>query len=258
MGEWGIDNPVNFSSISRHGWPNWESVTVGNESNTLDGGNVCTACDVITTRGDGLRLYAYRWTPGAILTWSTDRDSFPDDDKASLARYGLERAAAKWNEGKIGVTFKEVEDDQPALIRLTYKFFSREKPTLMAEAFFPGSLGDQRLYVYELSFRVVGSDLNSMAGVLCHELGHILGLRHEFAQEAEAERLYPSYLLGQRNGSSIMNYFEKVSDYRIQEDDYHHNLTYIGQTLGKRNLVIGGFMACGGRSYEMTLYFNEA
>lgn len=160
----------------------------------------------------------YRWTPGSVLTYNVDEDSFPNDFTAEYARNSLKDAAIEWNKGDIGVQFQDVPDDQPALFRLTYMSCNSTEPNALATSFYAGVLGDQRLFVYELSF---GEPcLEHMTGTFCHELGHILGLRHESARDDADEACFPSYLLGRRNSFSIMNRYFDLNIYRIHEEDY--------------------------------------
>ncbi|KAI2780765.1 hypothetical protein F4815DRAFT_499139 [Daldinia loculata] len=160
----------------------------------------------------------YRWTPGSVLTYNVDEGSFPNDFTAEHARRCLKRAAIEWNKGDIGVQFQDVPDDHPALFRLTYKSYDSEWPPALARSFFAGKLDDQRVFVYQSCF---GEPyLEYMTTAFCHELGHILGLRHESAQDDADEARFPSYLLGRRNNLSIMNRYLHLHIYRIHVEDY--------------------------------------
>ncbi|KAI0117312.1 hypothetical protein F4814DRAFT_459443 [Daldinia grandis] len=159
-----------------------------------------------------------RWRPGSALTYNVDQGSFPDAFTAGHARRSLRAAAAQWNAGGVGVRFQDVADDQPALIRLTYTACSMARPTALASSFFPGRLHDQRVWVYQSCFRA--PYLDHMVIVFCHELGHILGLRHESAQEDADEMMSPSYLLGRRGRASVMGRSVSVHLRRIPEGDY--------------------------------------
>ena len=70
-----------------------------------------------------------------------------------------------------------------------------------------------------------------MANILCHEIGHILGLRHEFAATKEKE---PSVLWGLANPESVMNYFHHPLEMAVQESDVmlvNDFYFYFGETL---------------------------
>ncbi|KAI0852464.1 hypothetical protein F5Y00DRAFT_273096 [Daldinia vernicosa] len=126
----------------------------------------------------------------------------------------------EWNIGNVGIRFQDVPDDQPALFRLTYMSYDSRHPTALAATFLPGVLGDQRLYVYQSCFGELY--VERMTTAFCHELGHILGLRHESAEEDADEMTpcFPSYLLGRRNRFSIMTRSLHPNIYRIHEEDY--------------------------------------
>ncbi|KAI1411371.1 hypothetical protein F5Y13DRAFT_191310 [Hypoxylon sp. FL1857] len=163
----------------------------------------------------------YRWKPGSVITFNIDYSSFPNSPDSIYARRAascLESAAKKWNKGNIGVRFEKVDDDQPAVFQLKYSTPNYRNPRL-AESFFPGDFWHlQHLCVYALAFNKVKGHDDWLTNIFCHELGHILGLRHEFAGTKELDD--PSVQLGEDNSSSIMNYFEDLSEMRIQESDY--------------------------------------
>ncbi|PTB37866.1 hypothetical protein M441DRAFT_50275 [Trichoderma asperellum CBS 433.97] len=52
---------------------------------------------------------------------------------------------------------------------------------------------------------------------LGYELGHILGLRHEFAPEKE--KYLPSVRIGSESRQSIMNYFDDLSKFQVGEQE---------------------------------------
>lgn len=88
----------------------------------------------------------------------------------------------------------------------------------LAQAFFSSSdLNDRRLIMCELAFeqKYIGSLFN----IFCHELGHILGLRHEFADTHPSERQLASVPFGERNPLSVINYFNHPREFWIQGSD---------------------------------------
>ncbi|OTA79525.1 hypothetical protein M434DRAFT_18017 [Hypoxylon sp. CO27-5] len=161
----------------------------------------------------------YRWEPESVITFNINCSSFPNSIYARRAAACLESAAEKWNVGNLGVRFERVADDTPAVFQLVYSAFHRRDPLRLADSFFPGdSWHQQHLCVYDLAFNKVKGNYDWLINIFCHELGHILGLRHEFAGTKELDE--PSVQLGENNDSSIMNYFEDLSEMRIQESDY--------------------------------------
>lgn len=71
---------------------------------------------------------------------------------------------------------------------------------VLASAFFPGG-GQQKLTIYPTMF---SQDREEQIETLVHEIGHIFGLRHFFAQLKEAAA--PSLLFGAQSNFTIMNY----------------------------------------------------
>ncbi len=72
----------------------------------------------------------------------------------------------------------------------------------MADAFFPDG-GRNELNFYPFMFEFEDEEIFD---TMAHELGHIFGLRHFFANISELD--YPSELFGNDNAFSIMNYGE--------------------------------------------------
>ncbi|KAI2782181.1 hypothetical protein F4815DRAFT_463994 [Daldinia loculata] len=180
--------------------------------------------------------YIYRWRPESTITFNVNRISFPSNGDADHAVKSLEKAASEWNKGKIGIQFEKVADDKPAVFQLVYS--SKYDPSQLAYSFLPGYPPEkQRLYVCAPCFNREEPHHEYMANVFCHELGHILGLRHEFA-DIRNERRWPSLLVGRRNNSSVMNYFEHPSLLCIQEDDYKG----VKQLYNPRNSMLCGYI----------------
>ncbi|OTA56808.1 hypothetical protein K449DRAFT_468104 [Hypoxylon sp. EC38] len=164
--------------------------------------------------------FIYRWLPGSEISFNVNDDSFrnaPYYVSGSRALACLERAAEEWNKGDIGVRFKRVANNEPAVFQLVYSD-SRTQP-YFAYSFFPGdSPKERRLCVHNSLFTTVQGNDGWLTNIFCHELGHILGLRHVFAHQRELHK--PSVQLGKENDSSVMNYFNDLGNMRIQESDY--------------------------------------
>ncbi|KAI0173654.1 hypothetical protein GGR52DRAFT_398318 [Hypoxylon sp. FL1284] len=158
---------------------------------------------------------AYRFARNSVVTFNTNRGSFPCSNDADHATRSLDAAAREWNDGKFGVSFQKVEDNEPAVFRLEYKY----KQHSLAKAFFPNRTLQRtqpKLAVYPSAFEA--ECYHNMVNVFRHELGRILGLRHEFAEEQEPRST--SVKFGDNNESSVMNYFDHPSKWRIQKSDY--------------------------------------
>ncbi|PNP55314.1 hypothetical protein THARTR1_04456 [Trichoderma harzianum] len=111
--------------------------------------------------------------------------------------------------GGIGVSFKQVARNDPATFAVIYENRSRNA---YACSFFPNE-SSRELIIYPPGLR----EPNYLANILAHEVGHILGLRHEFAHDKEKE--YPSALFGSENADSIMNYFDHPKQFQVREQD---------------------------------------
>jgi len=71
---------------------------------------------------------------------------------------------------------------------------------VLASAFFPDG-GRHELVLYPQMF---AQNRNEQVETLVHEIGHVFGLRHFFANISETE--WPSHIFGTHNRFSIMNY----------------------------------------------------
>lgn len=164
----------------------------------------------------------YRWQPGSTVTFHTCQKTFPPNTPyAAHATLSLKEAADGWNRGRIGVTFQQVADNEPATFRLSYEQ-SQPQSTLLALAFLPPDPNDEKqqqpqLTVYSRAFE--GGFYGYLSNILCHELGHILGLRHWFAKEREPGLSCVQF--GQSDKLSVMNYYYHPGDWKIQKSDYH-------------------------------------
>lgn len=74
---------------------------------------------------------------------------------------------------------------------------------VLASAFFPDA-GRHSLTIYP---RMFGQERKEQVETLVHELGHVFGLRHFFAQLSESA--WPSEVFGTHSAFSIMNYGSK-------------------------------------------------
>ncbi|OTA79526.1 hypothetical protein M434DRAFT_38301 [Hypoxylon sp. CO27-5] len=183
--------------------------------NVADTLNYCcrTEPDSTAAINLGFKNTIYRWTPQSTITYNVNK--FFPKSKLAHAMKCLNEAAVEWNKANIGVQFKRVPDNTPAVFQLAYATGNRG---WLACAFFPNAkLEDRQLYICERAFEQLYSPW--MANIFSHELGHILGLRHDFAPEREKH--YPCVVWGSRNLSSVMNYFDHdMSQMRLQETDH--------------------------------------
>ncbi|KAJ9299064.1 hypothetical protein DTO271G3_3306 [Paecilomyces variotii] len=162
----------------------------------------------------GMGTAIWRWVRASTVTFTVCAESFPSCDKATYATGKLVEAAALWK--GTGVTFRLVDRDCPATFRLVYRQMpaSRDNRTL-AQSFFPNAdtPESRTLFVYSAAFRE--DNKKYMANFFAHEIGHILGLRHEFTERRKSVRF------GFRDDASIMNYFSCPGSWRVQVQDIH-------------------------------------
>jgi len=122
---------------------------------------------------------------------------YPSPDHATYAAYRLNEAAQEWNGLSLGIEFQWVTNLEDAAFVLTY---GGDGGDTLASAFFPNEDDLSVLYVYKKAFE--SGIMNHMTNIFLHELGHVLGLRHEFAPEVESA----SVQIGPRNPHSVMSY----------------------------------------------------
>jgi len=117
-----------------------------------------------------------RWKKGQVVQFAALANGYPSTSHAVFAAYKLNEAAIQWNSLEVGVTFKWVSNIQDAAFVLAY---GGDQGGTLARAFFPNGQDLSTLFVYQRAFEPSRSPY--MTNVFLHELGHVLGLRHEFA-----------------------------------------------------------------------------
>jgi len=141
----------------------------------------------------------------------------PSADYAEPTKKAVEDALQDW--GVIpGLTFKF---DPSENVNFQFKFTlprneiedeDGEDLGTYAEAFFPNTHKKNSLKVFALS--LTEKYIYKLKNVFAHELGHVMGLRHEFALTEGS----PALLVGDKNPNSVMNYNDVPT---IQESDKH-------------------------------------
>jgi hypothetical protein len=137
-----------------------------------------------------------RYTPGSVIKYISYFQGWPGGQGQMISDTTW-AAASVWNSQNLGVTFQWTTNPAEATFEVVY---GGANPGFVAMAFFPNGQKGNKLYVYEASFTPQG--LNRMQNSLEHELGHIMGLRHEFADTETPAAV----LVGPRNDLSIMSY----------------------------------------------------
>ncbi|RHZ46402.1 uncharacterized protein CDV56_102548 [Aspergillus thermomutatus] len=167
----------------------------------------------------------YRWKKNSKINFAAFAEGYATSDQALFAARMLKKATDEWNELQLGVKFEWVSDVEDAAFVLAY---GGDAGSTLARAFFPNEQDLNMLYVYRLAFEP--GKINYMKNIFLHELGHVLGLRHEFAPETEGGTVQ----LGPRNNKSVMSYtFPPV----IQTTDVESTLQFYSLT----DAQIGGW-----------------
>lgn len=112
-------------------------------------------------------------------------------------------AANEWNELNLGITFAATTDRNTANFYLVYAESAPGSRTL-AQAFFPNEV-NQDVIVYSYAFEAEPNGY-PMQSVFLHELGHVLGLRHEFALDPQTFEGAGAVRIFSSDANSVMSY----------------------------------------------------
>jgi hypothetical protein len=122
------------------------------------------------------------WAKGnRALTYAVDRPSFPSEEAYRNVVRDMAEAAKDWEDAcsECGLSIRHQTDfdNGPSLERVTFVVqFQQSAVDFIAAAFFPHDPIHRRILIIAPSFLTTTFD---SAGVLRHEIGHILGYRHE-------------------------------------------------------------------------------
>jgi len=156
-----------------------------------------------------------RWTPGLTLTYCVLKNTFSSQNNYDLAVTGMKQATWAW-ESVCGIKFEhkpELDGSQttkPNGVLFTVREIDAQGK-FIAAAFFPTDPKDRRRVFIDPSY--YATDLGfDRVGVLRHELGHVLGFRHEHIRSAAPpscpdEDLNNTMDLTQYDPQSVMHYF---------------------------------------------------
>lgn len=154
-----------------------------------------------------------RWAPGTCLTYRVARSSFDSDQHYQMVVQNLEAATQEW-EHTCGVNFQHKAEldskpgtDREGCVFVAYVFDAGG--TVIASSFFPVDPPERRHLLIDPSYFTTSFD---KVGVFRHELGHILGFRHEHIRNEAPpvcpnEPLWDTQVLSVYDPKSVMHYF---------------------------------------------------
>ena len=121
-----------------------------------------------------------RWAPDTPLTYAVLKRTFTTSEAYAAVAANLDRATREW-ESICNVTFRHITaaDDANTLVPPGVTFAVREidaHGAFFAESFFPNDPPDRRHVWVDPSYFHASYD---PVGIFRHEIGHILGFRHE-------------------------------------------------------------------------------
>jgi hypothetical protein len=153
------------------------------------------------------------WARGVTLRWRFQEPSFEPFDnppavKAQI-RNLLGEALMAWGNAA-PIKFAERTDAWDFEVVLREQDRCDINGCVLASAFFPDA-GKHELKIYPAMFE---QDRQEQLETVAHEIGHVFGLRHFFANISETE--WSSVLFGKDTKFSIMNY---GPDSRLTNDD---------------------------------------
>lgn len=162
------------------------------------------------------------WETGATINWVARMDGFPNRQMAMDAATATYKAAARWNESLGGrVRFQYVTTFDDACFQVAY---GGDRGGVLASAFFPDQYENSLNSVLAYKGMFSRGQKPLMVSTMLHELGHVLGLRHEHSHAGIPGWIPPedqangaeSIVWGVRNPRSVMAYYQGQE---IQESD---------------------------------------
>jgi hypothetical protein len=182
-----------------------------------------------------------RWKLGLELTYSIIQTTFGQTEYATV-RTNMKQATADW-EQTCGVKFRDRSDEEETGANALFTVEPVDTGgKFIAAAFFPNEPAERRHLVIDPSYFTTSFN---KVGVLRHELGHVLGFRHEhISPDAPAicpkEDLENTIDLSKYDPKSVMHYFcggVGSPDLAITEKDLEASQRLYGPPLDRVKYV---------------------
>lgn len=163
-----------------------------------------------------------RWTPGTELKYFVIKEGFPKEDDFTYSAKAFQEACKEWNDLKFGVNISPTNVRKDAHFVVQYykpppPLPGKKPSTTIASAFFPNKVKPVLVYDFTL---VTPKWREILKNSFLHEIGHIIGLRHEHAIVADTDgngpEDSPAHQFQDKNPVSVMSYEDKNE---IRESD---------------------------------------
>jgi len=161
--------------------------------------------DLIELTAAAINGKPMRWEAGTELTWYLDRGSFSSTADADKVLGYVSDAAEAWNhvatDASIAISFQQTQTADEAVFKVS---FTTLPPGHVAVAFFPHDPPEKRVvYVGKLMLKATTSF--DPTGVMRHELGHVLGFRHEHIRPESPQQI-ESWVAGNISAHELTTY----------------------------------------------------
>jgi hypothetical protein len=182
---------------------------------------------IVKLRVDSSDGFIPLWDKDVTLNWRFNKSfsgKFKDGEKAKEAmRQLMGEAILAWKEA-CPIKFHENNDNWDFEIAMHNKDCDNEG-CVLAESFFPDQ-GRHKLYIYPSMFDYSHAEQKS---TIEHEMGHIFGLRHFFANISERD--LKSELFGSKSSFTIMNYGSKskLTPQDVKDLKHLYKLVWTGE-----------------------------
>jgi hypothetical protein len=181
------------------------------------------------------------WDKDVTLNWRFNKSFGSHFKDGTAAKEGVRNlmgeAIDKWKDAA-PVKFHEVKDNWDFEIAM-HKEDCDDTGCVLASSFFPGQ-GQKTFYIYPTMFQ---QSEEEQFETIEHEMGHVFGLRHFFANISEKK--WKSELFGSNSPFSIMNYGakSKLTPADIKDLKHLYNLIWTGQLTDINGTKIKKFVS---------------